>query len=82
MSDHRKCPRDFSQSATLDFKSVPMGGGVLACFDPQWPDLKQKESSSLVPKFETVAINLSLSVLLEGASLASSSNPTNFEGAH
>ena len=38
MSDHRKCPRDFSQSATLDFKSVPMGGGVLACFDPQWPD--------------------------------------------
>jgi hypothetical protein len=29
------------------------------------------EPSSLVPKFETVAINLSLSVLLEGASLAS-----------
>ena len=42
MSDHRKRPRDFSQAVTLDFKSVPMGGGVLAGFDPQWPDLKQK----------------------------------------
>jgi hypothetical protein len=33
MSDHRKRPRDFSQAATLDLKSVPIGGRVLADFE-------------------------------------------------